>query len=263
MHANARTFNPETGVLDLQSHYGNGPNVYQYLGSSPWGRSDPLGLTFGYDDLAMWAVGGIRGGLEEMVNQYAANMTWDVEWANDWSTGDDWHSRLDNSWVDISFAIGFYRGLMEQIRSSFYIDELEAAYDWLMGGGLRPGKAVRRGVRIAGQTATFSAHILLNGAHVATRFKHPQFRHYFVRFTDDVIIAKGIKVRPTNSFHERAQAKRIAIDRGLVPRNVDWTQYRIHHHWVVGEMQIIKREAHIAAGHIGRAATWPPEVPVH
>ncbi len=36
----------EMSPFDLATLYGNGANVYQYLGSSPWGRSDPLGLSW-------------------------------------------------------------------------------------------------------------------------------------------------------------------------------------------------------------------------
>jgi YD repeat-containing protein len=33
-------------AFDLQGHYGDGMNIYEYLGSNPWRRSDPLGLSW-------------------------------------------------------------------------------------------------------------------------------------------------------------------------------------------------------------------------
>ncbi len=33
-------------AFDMQGMYGDGMNLYEYLGSSPWGRSDPLGLSW-------------------------------------------------------------------------------------------------------------------------------------------------------------------------------------------------------------------------
>ncbi len=33
-------------AFDVQGLYGDGMNLYEYLGSSPWGRRDPLGLSW-------------------------------------------------------------------------------------------------------------------------------------------------------------------------------------------------------------------------
>src|SRR5690606_25366710 len=33
-------------AFDLMEMYGDGANLYQYLGSSPWQRRDPLGLSW-------------------------------------------------------------------------------------------------------------------------------------------------------------------------------------------------------------------------
>jgi hypothetical protein len=58
---------------------------------------------------------GLRGGLENMLEAYAANMEDDLDWAADWSQPDDWHSRLDNSWVSETF----HEGMVEGIREAF------------------------------------------------------------------------------------------------------------------------------------------------
>src|SRR5262249_20952142 len=97
--SHGEALSPEPDEFDLQLHVGDRANAYQYLGSTTWQHSDPLGLFVGYDDLASWFVGGMRGGLEEMVGQYADNMLGDVEWAMDWQMEDNGHSRLDNKWV--------------------------------------------------------------------------------------------------------------------------------------------------------------------
>ncbi len=42
---------------------------------------------------------GVRGGLENMTAEYAANMEDDLDWAMDWSRPDNDYSRLSNTWV--------------------------------------------------------------------------------------------------------------------------------------------------------------------
>jgi len=56
-------------TLQLDGMYGDGGNLYEYLGSSPLGRSDPMGLFFGAD--AGW---GSSGGNDpfSMVDEYIA-----------------------------------------------------------------------------------------------------------------------------------------------------------------------------------------------
>jgi len=133
---------PSVSVLDLESLYGDGHNLNEYLGSNTWERADELGLFFGYDDLALGIVGGLRGALGEMVGQYADNALADVEWAMDWEMGDDWHTRSDNSWVELSFAFGFYRGMLEQVETSLLVDQLEFAGRAGVAG--KAAKAARR-----------------------------------------------------------------------------------------------------------------------
>jgi len=121
--------------------------VYEYLGSSTWGRSDPLGLFVGYDDLIIAGVGGMRGGLDEMIGQYTDNMLADVEWARDWDMGDDWHTRLDNRWVNLSFALGFYHGMMDQVLITLLVEPLDEFMARATGGAKRGAKAGIRTIR--------------------------------------------------------------------------------------------------------------------
>ena len=136
-------------AFDVQDLYGDGMNLYEYLGSSTWTNNDPLGLFLGYDDAIMWGVGGLRGGFEEMVGQYADNMLADVEWAVDWEMGDDWHSRLDSSWVDVSFAMGFYRGMMDQVQSSLFLDGTDAGHYYAGSGAGGAQKGAKGAARVA------------------------------------------------------------------------------------------------------------------
>lgn len=96
---------PRLGVIDLdtEERYRDGANLYQYLASNPASHRDPLGLFLipGPSDF-------ISGALESLVSEYAARLDFDVEWAVDWEMGDDWHSRLDNSWVTLAICQGLY-----------------------------------------------------------------------------------------------------------------------------------------------------------
>lgn len=46
--------------------------------------------------------------LQSVVQEYAVNLAWDVEWATDWRAPDDAHSRLDNSWITLAVGQGLY-----------------------------------------------------------------------------------------------------------------------------------------------------------
>jgi hypothetical protein len=99
---------------DIELRYADGPNLYQYLQSSPWLASDPMGLSL-YDLVQQGAKGAIVG----MVSQYASNQEYDVDWALDWALPDDWHSRADNSWIEMSMFMGVAEelGLTEEASS--------------------------------------------------------------------------------------------------------------------------------------------------
>ena len=66
-----RSLDAAGSALDLAAMFGDGGNLYGYLGGNPRGRSDPLGLFFTSPaDLVGHAVmigmRGVRGGLENM-----------------------------------------------------------------------------------------------------------------------------------------------------------------------------------------------------
>jgi len=91
---------------------------------------------------------GVRGGLENMTAEYAANMEDDLDWAMDWSRPDNDYSRLSNTWVAQSFADG--------MRGGFGAGLNEAMSDLsfgLVGGEEEDGGPVAR----AGKGAAVSA----------------------------------------------------------------------------------------------------------
>lgn len=149
--------------IDAVLMYGDGLSLYGYMGANPGRASDPMGLFLGYDDLVMWGFGALRGGMEEMVGQYGTNMSADLDWAMDWDMDDDWHTRLDNSWVALSFAIGAYRGLMEEVESSLMIDYVYAGTGKALGKG---AKAVARPVKYMRQ---LDSRIIHNSYYTAKR----------------------------------------------------------------------------------------------
>jgi hypothetical protein len=89
--------------MDIEEHYRDGMNTYQYVKSNPLTNSDPLGLFVmpGPSDF-------ITGALQSLVEEYSMRLDFDVDWATDWNAADDWHSRLDNSWVTLAIGRGLY-----------------------------------------------------------------------------------------------------------------------------------------------------------
>jgi hypothetical protein len=67
---------------------------------------------------AMVGVRGLRGGLEGMTEQYAANLEDDLDWAMDWSRPDNDYSRLSSTWVGQSFMDGMYGGLIDGLNDA-------------------------------------------------------------------------------------------------------------------------------------------------
>jgi hypothetical protein len=43
---NGRGMGALAAAFDMETRYGDGANLYQYLGSSPWQRFDPMGLSW-------------------------------------------------------------------------------------------------------------------------------------------------------------------------------------------------------------------------
>ncbi|MBX3381873.1 MAG: hypothetical protein KF864_00025 [Phycisphaeraceae bacterium] len=103
-------------AFDFELLYGNDHNTYQYLGSSTWTRDDPTGLSWsdGFDMLAgagQFALGasdpgGLIGSMySALIEQYSANLDYDVDWAVDLTQGDDWHTRTSNQWVTVALVL--------------------------------------------------------------------------------------------------------------------------------------------------------------
>jgi hypothetical protein len=183
--------------FDVEFHYLDGPNTHAAYAAGPTLYSDPMGL-FSLGGLmgsmatqaAMAALPGpgdfITKMLESLVTDYALNLDWDVEWATDWSTGDDWHSRLDNSWITLSLGRGaadaFEVGVGEYSASPL---DLFAGFKPASGGkgpGARNLKALGlQGVKLVGRTFTAGRLALQRAGFVRLpntetgriEFKHP------------------------------------------------------------------------------------------
>ena len=107
MHGTA--FHDAASAPDPMATFGDGMNVYAYAMGSPTQNQDPSGLFVGF--LVPGPSDFVTGALSELVHQYSERLIFDVEWATDWDAGDDWHSRSDNSWVNLA--------LMKDVYDSF------------------------------------------------------------------------------------------------------------------------------------------------
>ncbi|MBX3110322.1 MAG: hypothetical protein KF743_14165 [Fimbriimonadaceae bacterium] len=124
-------------AFDVQGLYGDGMNLYAYLGSNPWMRADPLGLfglrpsSDGIEEESYWDrtvegvemginaaatfasfsdVGGLTGSMaQSLLENYSENQDADADWAMDWSMSDNWHSRNSSDWVQEAMLVGAYR----------------------------------------------------------------------------------------------------------------------------------------------------------
>lgn len=148
---------------DFEVHLRDGMNVYAAYRSNPVRQRDPSGLFVNPADLLGVAVMGgvryLRGGLESLVGEYADNLDYDIEWAQDWDAPDDWHSRLDNSWVGEAWRHGAAGGIRDWLNQ-----DVKGLYDWfdltpdLANAGIASGvieRAVRIGFRYARGVARF------------------------------------------------------------------------------------------------------------
>ena len=94
---------------DPAALFGDGQNIYAYAVASPTQLRDPSGLFIGA--VAFFMPGPsdfITGALEGLVNEYAANLEWDLDWAMDWSLPDDLHTRGNNDWMAFAMMQGVY-----------------------------------------------------------------------------------------------------------------------------------------------------------
>jgi len=121
-------------ALSMQGRYGDGASLYGYLGSSPWDRSDAMGLDWedwwrdtkeglgvlvnGYQTVSSLTDihGLIQESVRSLVNDYSMNMELDADWASDWSRSDDEHTRGDDRWVTAALL----RGAMEHFNLSYW-----------------------------------------------------------------------------------------------------------------------------------------------
>jgi hypothetical protein len=99
---------PSAPRFDLADHLNDGLNTFQYIHSSPFSGSDPLGLFVGAAVDAYGTVASAAGALAyALVSIYSDNLSHDVEWALDWQSPDEWHTRSDASWIqDVYDDIG-------------------------------------------------------------------------------------------------------------------------------------------------------------
>ncbi len=94
-------------AFSMEALYGDGGNLYQYLGSNTWTRSDPLGLF-------VWAGDTLYLGYEvgrvafNLVDQYATDLEAYSIWAEDWSLDDDLFEerRMREEWEAMGGAGG-------------------------------------------------------------------------------------------------------------------------------------------------------------
>jgi hypothetical protein len=113
---------------EMMVHYGGGMNAQAAYGDSPVVWRDPVGLWISPADVAgvavMGLIRGLRGGLEMVTAVYADNMSYDIDWAQDWSASDDGHTRLDNSWVGDAWREGVAGGMRDWLN-----EDVKGLYD--------------------------------------------------------------------------------------------------------------------------------------
>ncbi len=183
--ANGQVSGTYVMALDMQLLYHDGPSVYLYVGANPWVRADPTGLMFRADDLVDVVFKTLHGGVGSMIEQYAANLESDVDWASDWGQGDDWHSRIDDSWVTRSFAAGVVGGFSDAMADMFGVDaikvedgaEMAVASTW--GNAtrvLRGAKAIRKYNMIRGALPGFTKTWIEHGIERAEFLKRRAVR---------------------------------------------------------------------------------------
>ena len=78
-------------------------------------------------------VGGmVQGMAESLIEEYAANLEDDLEWAMDWSRRDDDYSRMSSRWVDIALA----KGLADHFNAGYWAEAFNSNGDGpAMGSG--------------------------------------------------------------------------------------------------------------------------------
>ncbi len=237
---------PWLSMFDLMGLYGDGTNVFEYLKDSPLAGSDVLGLydsdeyiedlltaNFSLPDPGSF----ITGVLQSLVDGYSANLNWDVEWAADWSTDDDWHSRTDSSWI--IFAIG--KGLYDAFEIGFgnyKINPLDAFGD---------SKGPRTKTKKTPHGLSRLSKIYTVDGYSATAYSNPKSSRNFVVF-DKAAVKREVKVSVSTRPAERAEANRLC---GFKSNPPGWVWH--HHSWKRGTMQLVPERLHQLVAHIGKA----------
>jgi len=251
-------------AFDAMELYGDGGSLYAYLGSSPFGRRDELGLRFGANllgEAVLFGVRGLRGGLEGMLDQYSGNQEADLDWAMDWSQPDDAHTRSNADWVGESF----YEGMMQGFREAFD-DSTYGVYGLLQGGAQPQANAGasrwgQRTILYAGRIGKFTGRKIVDvpsGKYAVHFFTHPSTRNRSVIFPASAI-QDEIKITIRRSpLEDIRHANRV---RGK-PANHNWAAelgfpHTWHHDHRKGVMYLIPRDLHEATKpHIGGGKSW-------
>lgn len=229
--------NASLASFDHSRRFQEGLNAYRYLAASPLQRTDALGLLPTPVDVLNAGVhiglGALRGGLEELTGQYAANMEADLDWALDWGASDTSYSRYnDNSWVEDAWHQGVRAGAREAaleeawnlidpygLHEQFDLEDslIGATDDALnhpaMAGGKAPGSGLVRGVgRLV--NVTRKAYNTLRREFKALRMQHWE--------REMALDARRARPRYTPAQRER-------VMQGLAPLGKDGKSMVIHH----------------------------------
>ncbi|MBX3110312.1 MAG: HNH endonuclease [Fimbriimonadaceae bacterium] len=252
-------------AFDVQGLYGDGMNLYEYLGSSPWNSSDPLGL-YEWDDFwedafsANFGLPGpsdfITGALQSLVEEYSANLDWDVEWALNWDLPDDAHSRLDNRWVVTAMG----RGLYDAFDFGIGDHRFNPLDRFAVGSGSKSRFHQRR-IGVGGGSANFSARIHIkvkSGSYHVNVFRSPKYKHKFVVFPESAIKEK-VRITPQGNSDADIAAANARFGKS---RRYNWVnEYGVpctwHHDNVRGRLYLVPSDLHNRVKpHIGGGKTW-------
>jgi len=243
LNSHGSTIYDGPSASDVLEYFGDGMNVYAYAMASPTQNLDPTGL---FIDIGMPGPGDfVTGALEGIVNAYAGNLDWDVEWASDWTLPDDFHTRGDDSWIMLAALQGIY-GEFEIGFGSYSFNPLDA----FAGGGKRTDR-----IRTKFGSGRFLGTVTL-GRFKAYRYTSPKGGRSLVKFDRDSVF-ETVRVNPSNSAKERSDAVKALNKKGFT---YNPKKHALHHHWVSGEIQVVPRALHKQVGHQGRAFGWPVEV---
>jgi len=159
-------------AMSAEDRYGDGYNLYEYLGSNPWNRSDAMGLNWEDDywedmgqgaEMALNGVetfgaftdpGGLLGSvLSSLLENYSMNLEADLDWASDWSQGDDWHSRGNNDWITEAIVIG----AAKHFGMDYWLDD-----GWAGSGGQAMAGKYTKVADIAGEISDLSSGMIFS-----------------------------------------------------------------------------------------------------